>query len=210
LDGLSLRAGQQFHVDLHLFTVGNYIQEHIQNAFSQFETSGFGVHRSRAVLDRVDGPSPVALSLDPLQAGITHARVEFLSPTELKHDGSVAEQPRFDVLFSRACTRLATLQGLYGDEPLKIDFSQLHQKARRITLKEHELRHCQKQRRSSRTGQVHPLGGFIGFAEYDGDLDSFIPYLQASRWTGVGRQTVWGKGEIAVRFSHEFQGQPPA
>jgi hypothetical protein len=196
-----LRAGQQFHVDLHLFTIRHRIQEHIQNAFSQFETSGFGVHRSRAVLERVDGPSPVALSLDPLRSGITQARVEFLSPTELKHDGSVVEQPRFDVLFSRACTRLATLQALYGDEPLKIDFADLCQKARRITLKEYELRHRQKDRRSSRTGHIHPLGGFIGFAEYEGDLDNLAPYLQASQWTGVGRQTVWGKGETAVRFS---------
>jgi CRISPR-associated endoribonuclease Cas6 len=200
LDGLSLRAGEQFHVDLHLFTVRHRIQEHIQSAFSQFETSGFGVHRSRAILERVVGPSPVALSLDPLRAGITHARVEFQSPTELKHGGSIVEQPRFDVLFSRLCTRLATLQGLYGDEPLNIDFSELQQKARRIALKEHTLRHCQKERRSSRTGQIHPLGGFIGFAEYGGDFDSLLPYLRAARWTGVGRQTVWGKGEIEVRF----------
>jgi hypothetical protein len=184
--------------------------EHLRDAFSQFETSGFGIHRSRAVLEQVDGPSPVVLSLDPLGAGITHARVEFLSPIELKHCGSVVERPLFEVLLSRTCSRLATLQALYGDEPLNIDFSGLHQNARRITLKEHKLRHCQRDRRSSRTGQIHPLGGFIGFSEYEGDLDSFIPYLQASHWTGVGRQTVWGKGEIAMRFSPGFQVKPPA
>jgi len=193
-----LRPGELFHVDLHLFTLGKRIVEHIQEAFSQFETSGFGGHRSRAVLERVDGPSPVVLSLDPLAAGATHARVEFLSPTELKHGGSVTEQPLFEILLTRACSRLATLQALYGDEPLNIDFSALQKNARRITLKEYKLRYCRKERRSSRTGQVHPLGGFIGFAEYEGDLDSLIPYLQASRWTGVGRQTVWGKGETQV------------
>jgi hypothetical protein len=52
------------------------------------------------------------------------------------------------------------------------------------------------ERRSSRTGQVHPIGGFVGEAEYEGDLAEFVPYLHAARWTGVGRQTVWGKGEI--------------
>ncbi len=26
----------------------------------------------------------------------------------------------------------------------------------------------------------------------------FVPYLRAARWTGVGRQTVLGKGEIEV------------
>jgi hypothetical protein len=40
------------------------------------------------------------------------------------------------------------------------------------------------------------LGGFVGVAEYEGDLNEFFPYLEIARWTGVGRQTVWGKGEI--------------
>jgi hypothetical protein len=36
----------------------------------------------------------------------------------------------------------------------------------------------------------------VGSAEYEGDLAEFVPYLRAARWAGVGRQTVWGNGEI--------------
>jgi len=54
------------------------------------------------------------------------------------------------------------------------------------------------ERRSSRTGQVHGIGGFVGVAEYEGELGEFVPYLEAARWTGVGRQCVWGKGELHV------------
>jgi len=53
-------------------------------------------------------------------------------------------------------------------------------------------------RRSSRTGQTHSLGGFVGKAEYQGDLTEFVPYLRAAQWTGVGRQTAWGKGEFTL------------
>jgi hypothetical protein len=53
-------------------------------------------------------------------------------------------------------------------------------------------------RRSSRTGQVHSLGGVVGEAEYQGELGEFLPYLEAGKWTGVGRHTVWGQGEVAV------------
>ncbi|MCU1257176.1 MAG: hypothetical protein JWO80_61, partial [Bryobacterales bacterium] len=42
------------------------------------------------------------------------------------------------------------------------------------------------------------IGGFLGTAEYEGELAEFLPYLQAAKWTGVGRQSVWGKGEISV------------
>jgi hypothetical protein len=40
------------------------------------------------------------------------------------------------------------------------------------------------------------LGGFVGDAEYEGELGEFMAYLLAGKWTGVGRQTVWGKGEL--------------
>jgi CRISPR/Cas system endoribonuclease Cas6 (RAMP superfamily) len=61
-----------------------------------------------------------------------------------------------------------------------------------------EIRQVEIVRRSSRTGQIHPIGGFIGEAEYEGDLTEFVPYLRAAQWTGVGRQTVWGKGQVRV------------
>jgi hypothetical protein len=67
-----------------------------------------------------------------------------------------------------------------------------------------DIRHTDVERRSSRTGQVHPIGGFIGEAEYEGNLTEFVSYLRAARWTGVGRQTVWGKGEIAVTCSNQI------
>ncbi len=100
-------------------------------------------------------------------------RVQFLTPTELKS----RDLPSRD--------RFSTLRSLYGP-PRSISIS-----ARGRT------------RRSSRAGQTHPLGGFTGEAEYqaeyDGDLDEFLPYLRAGQWTGVGRQTVWGNGEICFR-----------
>jgi hypothetical protein len=56
----------------------------------------------------------------------------------------------------------------------------------------------ESERRSTKTGQGHSIGGFVGHAEYEGDLAEFLPYLEAGRWVGVGRQSVWGKGEICI------------
>jgi CRISPR/Cas system endoribonuclease Cas6 (RAMP superfamily) len=57
-----------------------------------------------------------------------------------------------------------------------------------------------KHRRSSRTGQSHGIGGFVGWAEYQGELSEFLPILQAAQWTGVGRHCVWGNGELRVEI----------
>ena len=72
------------------------------------------------------------------------------------------------MLFARARDRVSALRSLYGEGPLGIDFRA--------------------------PGSVHPLGGLVGVAEYEGEFGEFVPFLEAAQWTGVGRQTVWGKG----------------
>ena len=72
------------------------------------------------------------------------------------------------------------------------------ERAAEVTIVRSHISKVSVSRRSSRTGQTHPIGGFTGCAEYSGRLGEFLPYLYAARWTGIGRQTVWGKGEIEV------------
>jgi hypothetical protein len=124
------------------------------------------------------------------------ARVRFVTPTELKLQNTLAARPDFAVLFARIRDRLSSLRAFYGCGPLDIDFQAMGERASRVEMTRCELHDQHARRRSSRTGQVHPLGGFTGEAEYRGDLAEFLPYLRAARWTGVGRQTVWGKGEL--------------
>jgi hypothetical protein len=125
--------------------------------------------------------------------------VEFLSPTELKHEGQVAARPRFDILFARIRDRVSALRELYGAGPLEIDFAGMGARAAEVRMAACGLERVDIERRSSRTGQSHPLGGFTGWADYEGALGEFLPYLEAARWTGVGRHAVWGKGEIQTQ-----------
>ena len=46
--------------------------------------------------------------------------------------------------------------------------------------------------------RLQPGGGFVGEADYEGNLTEFVPFLKAAEWTGVGRHTVWGKGAILI------------
>ena len=90
------------------------------------------------------------------------------------------------------------MRALHGAGPLEIDFRGMGERAAAVRMVRCELRRVESVRRSSKTEQTHPLSGFMGEAEYEGDLAEFLPYLEAARWTGVGRQTVWGKGVIEV------------
>ena len=211
LNGCTIPAGASFAFDLNLFDMSRPAIAHLVQAFAQLARDGLGPSRGLAQLVDVlhggrriyDGqsllegnPEPLALPLDSPTERVDRVLVRFLTPTELKIGQELAEQPEFGILASRIRDRLSTLHKLYDDGPLAIDFRGFGERAARVRMTRCELANVDVTRRSSRTSQVHPIGGFVGEAEYQGDLAGFIPYLRAAEWTGVGRQTVWGKGEI--------------
>lgn len=221
LDGVTVSPGQAFHFDVNVFDTRDPALSHFVTVFQQVAHMGLGASGGQAVLDSVwqmdssrrqtstvyDGnvlkppDRALELSLAPEIYEISRVIVDFLTPTELKSAGGKAREPDFPTLFARARDRVSTLRGFYGAGFPDLDFRGLGDRAARVRLTTFQGRHVNVNRRSSRTGQVHGLGGFIGTAEYEGSLSEFIPFLRAAEWTGVGRQTVWGKGEIRLRFS---------
>jgi CRISPR/Cas system endoribonuclease Cas6 (RAMP superfamily) len=159
----------------------------------------FGEFSQQAELVDVRGADvPLQLCLDAPDDHIDRLTVRFETPTQLKAGGHAVEHPGFGVLFARVRDRISTLRALYDDGPLSIDFREFGERAERIKMTDCNIRHVETSRHSGRTGQIHSLGGFVGEAQYEGDLTEFVPYLRAAHWTGVGRQTSWGKGVINV------------
>jgi len=216
LDGRSVDPGENFFFDVHLFDLTDQVVSFFIQALSRISDEGLGAGRKRARLNSVEQISlagdergavwdggklapllePCSLTLIGDGISAATARVRFVTPTELKLQNTPAARPDFAVLFARIRDRLSSLRAFYGCGPLDIDFQGMGERASRVEMTRCELNDQHSRRRSSRTGQTHPLGGFTGEAEYRGDLAEFLPYLRAARWTGVGRQTVWGKGEL--------------
>jgi CRISPR-associated endoribonuclease Cas6 len=183
LDGCTVKPGDRFCFGLNLFDARNPALEYFSNAFAQWSDVVSVEHAA------------VTLDLTPRAASVSRIRVEFETPTELKAAGTVGSA-EFSVLLARARDRVSTLRSLYGAGPLEIDFRALTERAKFVQMAHSELRRVAVERRSSRTGQRHGIGGLVGFAEYEGDLAEFLPYLEAAFWTGVGRHCTWGNGQI--------------
>jgi len=193
LDGIEIAEGGSFGFDLCLFDLESGWEAILGEALA---TVNF------ARLVQVESEDVLTLGLNPNGRETARTvRVEFLTPTELKAEGGMAKQPRFSVLATRIRDRISTLRQLYGAGALDIDFAGFGERATLVQTARCQIRHVEAQRRSGRTGQIHSLGGFVGEADYTGDLTEFLPYLRAAQWTGVGRQTTWGKGAIALQES---------
>ncbi len=191
LDGKIVPAGEEFQFDIHLFETG-------ANASQSVAWLGAALACiAGAAMEAVE-VSEIQIDLGAAPVGLSRLRVDFLTPTELKAGGALADRPDFPVLFARVRDRVATLHSLYAGDPLDVDFAGLGDRARLISLESCQIQQVERSRRSSRTGQTHGIGGFTGQAIYSGELSEFRPWLEAAQWTGVGRQTVWGKGEIKI------------
>ncbi len=195
LEGATLK---NFHIGLNVFETNHPDPVPICQAIDDL------AHESlRAEVRCIEGlevlrlPIPTDVARASRRAAstvVSTCRITFLTPTEIKNQ----KGPEFAPLFARIRDRISTLRALYGPGPLEIDFKAIAQRAAAIRMVHCELYPVTADRTSHTTGQRHSLSGFVGFAEYEGDLTEFIPYLEIASYTGVGRQTVWGKGEISV------------
>lgn len=216
LDGKRIQPGAEFHFDVVLFESPEKVLPYFALAFRSLMDAGIGPARGRAILSSVeelpsgavvyDGKRLQNRALPGLAFDITKSpceslsalRVKFLTPTELKAGGELIDVPEFPVLLRRLRDRISNLRLLYQGGSLDVDFAALGKAADEIRLARSSLRRVEVERFSSRTRQSHALGGFVGEVEYEGNLSPFLPYLRAGEWTGVGRQTVWGKGSFRI------------
>ena len=165
--------------------------EHIVEAFTAIEEEGLGACRGKVKLLGVQTPKH-SLDLSPGFAEVNRILVNFRTPTELKDRNDVVERPEFPILFARAFERLNALRTFYGGGPL----GPAPHSSREVQMTKCSLTHSYVERQSSKTGQRHRIGGFTGWAVYEGNLRECLPYLHAAEFTGVGRHTSWGNGRL--------------
>ncbi len=187
LDNCEIPEGHIFTFEVNLFDARPEAVQHFVHAAGLM----FNVGRIPARLDSPIEANPIRLNLTAPTLEVGRVRLHFLTPT-------VLDSLEFGVLFSRLRDRISNLRRFYGDGALPLDFREMGQRAEVVKLIASDVRRVRAQRTSRATGQTHPLGGFVGTADYAGDLTEFLPFLEAGYWTGVGSQTVWGNGQIAT------------
>lgn len=193
LNGQSIGPGETFEIGLNLFAPA--LLPVFEESLRRLASTGLGP--TRVQLDW-DGLESCSECFDLAAAALCKTlEVFFLSPTEMKGwNGSGL--PPFEILAARARDRVSALCSLYGGGEPDLEFRGLAERARSVRAISGELTQVSASRTSSRTGQTHPLSGATGAVRYEGELDEFVPLLRAACRTGVGRQTVWGHGEIAI------------
>jgi hypothetical protein len=198
LNGRRFEAGERFTLEVNIFDPDAPAFECLRLAFVELGSDGLGPGRARVELIDSQKLPPVRVNLAPGEDEALKVRVWFLTPTELKSGGAILREPRFDVLLARARDRVSALCSLYQDALPGLDYRGMGQRAAAVKMTSARVEKVEFERRSGRTGQRHGIGGFVGEAEYEGQLAEFVPWLEAAEWVGVGRLTVWGNGRLKI------------
>jgi hypothetical protein len=184
LDGREFEAGERLSIDVHAFLDGGSAV--FGRVFGEWGRLRLAGAECREVVAPLMG--------DEHREGLA---LVFRTPTELKSGGTVLREAPFEVVVARAADRVGELSRLYGDG-VELDHRGLRERARAVRTVSSSLEWESRTRTSTRTGQTHPVGGFVGSAWYEGECGEFVGLLRAAYWTGIGRQTVWGKGVVEL------------
>jgi hypothetical protein len=140
----------------------------------------------------------------PGDASAKRVRVRFVTPADVRgaaaQQGAAGEAPAFGVLVRRARDRLGALATFFGDGPLGIDPRAIGAEADGVRTSASEILVAEHARRSSRTGQRHPIRGVVGAAVYEGEqVAGAMPLLRLAEVVGVGKHATFGNGRIEVQ-----------
>lgn len=129
-------------------------------------------------------------------------RVRFVTATDVRGslDGERAGAPPFGVLVRRARDRVSALATFFGERAIEIDPGEVARIADGVSMASADVRAQAFERRSSRTGQRHPLGGVVGSAVYEGKgVAAAMPWLRMVEVIGVGKHATFGNGHVEVQ-----------
>lgn len=218
----AMEAGEALPVDLHI--VGNAHGEAgvLLAAFQSLAEAGLGPRRVGLSLEAVEAldargvrcgvaldaeggrlaaiaPRLAARDLErPGDSGARSVRLRFVTPTLLKEGGEEVRVPRFGVLARRLRARLGALATVFGEGALGDDPREIAAAADEIRAVSHQTLWRGGMRRSTRTGQRHPLEGLVGEAVFEGELGRFMPMLRLGELLHVGKHATFGLGRVEV------------
>jgi len=130
--------------------------------------------------------------------------LHFLTPTRLIAGGQLMHQPELWVVVARLAERLDALTREYGgtaEAATTLDFEEARQRARavvahaeKVKLAVNETKWVDVASYSARQQRTTPIGGLVGRALYEGDLEPLRELLVWGELLHVGKNAVKGDG----------------
>ncbi|MCD6413327.1 MAG: CRISPR system precrRNA processing endoribonuclease RAMP protein Cas6 [Elusimicrobia bacterium] len=204
-------TGESFSFNLILF--GNLIRyfPNMLYAFIKLGERGFGNTRGRYRIKNITNLiGEVVYENGRLKREENTGRIEvpeirgdflqltFLTPTRIKYKAHYTDSPEFYIIVKTLLRRLKLLTRFYTEEKFDVDSGKLTEMSKKVRIVQKNIRWFDWDRYSSRQKVRMKLGGFIGDVLYEGDFESFLPYLFLGEYTHIGKNCTFGLGKYKI------------
>ena len=125
--------------------------------------------------------------------------IELVTPARLKFGNQFQKFITFEIILRNLLRRIQLLSALYCGGPERVDFKDLIELSKDITLVDSSIHWEQQARFSYRQEKIVALGGVSGSLEFAGELNPFMPFLKVGEFLHVGKSTAYGLGKICLR-----------
>ncbi|MBA4369033.1 MAG: CRISPR-associated protein Cas6 [Desulfobacterium sp.] len=216
-------AGDLFDFNLLLMGEANNFLPYFIYAFEQMGEIGIGKkinnHRGRFLLDQVQcGGSVIYTSAcrklnkagtsESLQLQVPknhrekslQLRLILETPLRLKFNNKFQASLPFHVLIRAMLRRVSSLMNAYGDGEPALDYRGLVQRAENIQMIDNHLSWYDWQRYSFRQDAKMLMGGMVGSATYEGNIDEYLPLFDFCEQVHIGKQTTFGLGKFKTEL----------
>lgn len=133
---------------------------------------------------------------------VTQLRLCLLTPLRLKFNSSLQAELPFEVLIRAVLRRISSLCNSYGSGEPDLDYRGIIARAGEVRILSDNLHWFDWKRYSNRQEQQMFMGGMSGEVCYQGDLNIFIPLLQAVQPLHLGKQTTFGLGGFNLEIGN--------
>jgi len=122
--------------------------------------------------------------------------VSLQTPLRLKQNNTLGRSLPFHILIRTSLRRIAALEDAYGGGEPDLDYRGLVQRAGKVQATDSTIRWRELYRYSNRQKKKVSLSGLTGSVSFRGDLTEFVPIIRYAEQVNIGKQTVFGLGNI--------------
>lgn len=156
----------------------------------------------RAGQDLLDMDFALVTERDLRYPGISSGQLglEFLTPTRIKQGDRWVPPKDFFTIFKALVSRLSLLYHFHCTDNAETfrHLDVIKERAKGIRTISQKLLWYPRERYSGRQNQKNSIGGFIGRAVFDGNLEEFLPFLLLGEHLHIGKGTVYGCGKYVL------------
>lgn len=219
-------TGDSFKLGVNLFGYAIKLFPYVAQAIMQIGMSGVGYHRGRYTIQKIESVHPITKKRTTLmEEGITKipsqpltyddvctflnnwvadtVELRFLTPTQINNKGKLSQRPQFALIIARLLERLEAIYYHYTKTDRLLDWSDTYQslvsQAEAITITLDNTRWIESKGGSRRANRLQDLSGFVGDAQFTGNIKPFLPYLLWGQSLHIGKNTPKGNGWLQIR-----------